>query len=40
VTAVAKTGSVDDATLATLVAAVRDLAQDLAAGVKHEAPVP
>jgi F-type H+-transporting ATPase subunit alpha len=39
VTAVAKTGSVDDATLATLVAAVRDLAQDLAAGVKHEAPV-
>ncbi len=39
VKAVTKTGSIDDVTLATLVAAVRNLAQDLAA-VKREAPVP
>ena len=40
VTAVTKTGSVDDAALAALVAAVRDLAKDLAAGVTHEASAP
>jgi F-type H+/Na+-transporting ATPase subunit alpha len=39
VTAVTKTGKIDDTALATLVAAVRDLAQVLAADVKREAPV-
>jgi F-type H+-transporting ATPase subunit alpha len=40
VAAVTKTGSVDDAALASLVAAVRDLAKDLATGVSHEASAP
>src|SRR5208283_2294605 len=39
VTVVTKTGKIDDAALATLVAAVRDLAQVLAADVKREVPV-
>src|SRR5271155_540467 len=39
VTAVAKTGSVDDATLAALASAVGDLAKELAAGLEHKATV-
>jgi len=39
VTVVTKTGKIDDATLVTVVTAVRDLAQVLAADVKREAPV-
>ena len=39
VTAVTKTGKIDAAALAGLVAAVRDLAQVLAADVKREVPV-
>jgi F-type H+/Na+-transporting ATPase subunit alpha len=40
VTAITKTGKVDDATLAALVAAVRNLTGDLAAGANHEAAAP
>ncbi len=40
VTAVTKTGSVDDAALTTLVAAVRDLAKELAAGSSGAASAP
>jgi F-type H+/Na+-transporting ATPase subunit alpha len=39
-TAITKTGKVDDATLAALVAAVRNLTGDLAAGANHEAAAP
>jgi len=39
VTVVTQTGKIDDTALAALVAAVRDLAQVLAADVKREAPV-
>jgi F-type H+-transporting ATPase subunit alpha len=39
VTAITKTGQVDDQTLALLVSAVRDLAQDVAAA-SHEAAAP
>ena len=40
VTAITKTGQVDDQTLALLVSAVRDLAQDVAAAASHEAAAP
>jgi F-type H+-transporting ATPase subunit alpha len=40
VTAITKTGQVDDQTLAALVAAVRSLAQDVGAGASHEAATP
>jgi hypothetical protein len=40
VTAITKTGQVDDQTLALLVSAVRDLAQDVAAATSHEAAAP
>jgi F-type H+-transporting ATPase subunit alpha len=40
VTAITKTGKVDDAALATLVAAVHALAQDVAADASHEAAAP
>jgi hypothetical protein len=40
VTAITKTGQVDDQTLAALVAAVRDLAQEAGAGAGHEAATP
>ena len=40
VTAITKTGQVDDQTLALLVSAVGDLAQDVAAAASHEAAAP